>query len=291
MTRAGIQETRSGEVLIKGNEVSAVSPEGQRACMDLETFLEVLPRFNGQPFEHDWILPDGIKLVKSKGSITVLVYERPPQVHSLKWIARDSPAPFGRGTKYRTVRIALPYLIILASFERVRGACMQLSKINECFFRKAPLKSLEDELFYPALLNCSKIPIEAGRPLSWICTTKMNVRAAAGEREDNQRMREGVRALLHCLFETGYNHSSEHHEGSSWFTESTGVDPRISTIEEWEKATAREPLFVLDVPWLKTGMTLQEAMERLFRLGGAHHGRVSSAADLMRILFNHAHRR
>ena len=290
MRRRG-QEEGGGEVIIKGKEVCAFSPEGQQACMALEQFLEVVPRFNGQPVDHDWILPDGIKLVKSKGSVTVLVYERPPQVYNLKWIASDSPAPFGRGTKYRTVRIALPYLVVLASFERARGARMQLSKINECFFRKAPLKSMEDELFYPALLNCSKIATEAGRPLSWICTTKLDVRAFATEPDENKRMRESLRALLHCLLETGYNHSSEHHEGSSWFTESTGVDPRISTIEEWEKTTAREPLFVLDVPWLKTCMTLEDAMERIFLLGGAHHGRVSTAMDLMRILFNHVNRR
>ena len=285
------QEKAGGEVIVKGKEVCAVSPEGQQACMDLEKFLEVLPRFNGQPVDQDWILPDGIKLVKTRGPVTVLVYERPPQVYNLKWIADDSPAPFGRGTKYRTVRIALPYLIVLAVFERGRGTRIQLSQTNECFFRTAPLKSIQDELLYPALLNCSKIATEAGRPLSWICTAKMDLRAVARERDQNKRMREGLRALLHCLLETGYNLSSEHHEGSSWFTESTGVDPRIATIEEWEKTTAREPLFVLDVPWLQAGMTLGEAMERHFRMGGAHHGRVSTAMDLMRILFNHANRR
>jgi hypothetical protein len=59
----------------------------------------------------------------------------------------------------------------------------------------------------------------------------------------------------------------------------------------WEKTTAREPLFVLDVPWLMTGMTLEGAMERLFHLGGAHPRGVSTAMDLMRILFNHANPR
>ncbi len=290
MIRNQGQEEGGGEVVIKGKQVCAVSPEGQQACMDLEQFLEVVPRFDGQPADQDWILPDGIKLVKSKGSVTVLVYERPPQVHNLKWIAGDSPAPFGPGTKYRTVRIALPYLIVLAAFERVRGSRMQLSQINECFFRNTPLKSIQDELFYPALLNCSKITKVADRPLSWICTTKMDVRAFAAEPDENRRVRESLRALLHCLLETGYNHSSEHNEGSSWFTESTGVDPRVSTIEAWEKATAREPLFVLDVPWLKTGTTLEDAVEQVFRVCGAHRGRVSTARDVMRILFNHAHR-
>ena len=280
------QEEAGGEVIVKGKEVCAVSPEGQQACMDLEKFLEVLPRFNGQPEDQDWILPDGIKLVKTRGSVTVLVYERPPQVYNLKWIADDSPAPFGRGTKYRTVRIALPYLIVLAVFERARGTRIQLSQTNECFFRNTPLKSIQDELLYPALLNCSKIATEAGQPLSWICTAKMDLRAVARERDENKRMREGLRTLLHCLLETGYNHSSEHHEKSSWFTESTTVDPRVSTIENWEKATKEDQLFVLDVPWLRTGLTLGLTIDRIFQNLGAFHPKVTCADDIKRILFN-----
>lgn len=97
-----------------------------------------------------------------------------------------------------------------------------------------------------------------------------------------------MRALLHCLLETGYNKSSEHHEESSWFTESAGVDPRIAAIEEWEKATASDSLFVLDLPWLKTGMTLGQVMDRIFANARVSLPRMTSATDLARLMINNS---
>jgi hypothetical protein len=273
-------------VIIRGREVLAISPEGQSASMKLEKFIEILSGFNGRA-NTGCVLPDGIKLTVSRGSLTIWVYERSPQVYSFKWIAKDSPRPFGRGTKYRTVRIALPYLVVLAVFEPGIRNSIQLSGFNECYFRRRPLKSTKDELFYPALLNCSKFDPPDGRPLSWICTAKLDYRHISKEPDNNKRMQTSLRALLHTLLETGYNRSSDYHEDSSWFTESTGIDPRISTIENWEKATAKDPLFVLDVPWLSTGLTLELIIERIFNNLGARRQRISSATDIKRILFNY----
>ena len=274
------------DVIIRGQNVFAQSPEGQTAGMKLDTLIEILTNISGS-VSTDCVLPDGIKLTASRGPLTIWVYERAPQVYSLKWIAAQSPKPFGRGTTYRTVRIALPYLIVLAVFESGRRNRLELSGYNECFFRSHPLKSTEDELFYPALLNCSKFSPPEGNPLSWICTAKLNYKHIAKAADDNKHMQESLRALLHTLLETGYNRSSDHHEESSWFTESNGIDPRIATIENWEKATAEDPLFVLDVPWLSTGQTLGQITERIFSNFGAVRPKLSSANDIKRILSNH----
>ena len=56
------------------------------------------------------------------------------------WIAPDSPVPFGRGTKYRPVRLALPYLIMFVVFAADAGGQLQLTAANECFFRVEPLQ-------------------------------------------------------------------------------------------------------------------------------------------------------
>jgi len=207
----------------------------------------------------------------------------------LQWIASNSPAPFGRKAIYRTVRIALPYLVVLAVFVPGRGNRIQLNGFNECFFRQAPLKNPAiDTLFYPALLNCSKFDPPDGRPLSWICTQKLNFNSISSQPDDNTRMRTALRALLHALLETGYNLSSEHHEASSWFTESVSIDPRIATIERWVRQTEIDPLFVLDVPWLKTGLTLDQVIERAFDILLASQPEIKSAGDIQRILFNHS---
>ena len=278
---------RIDEVVIRGENVYAASPEGQTATMELQKLVQMVIQQNVKHMDTSYMLPDGVKLVRSRGPVTILVYERPPQVHNFKWIATSSPVPFGRGTTYREVRIALPYLIVIAVFVYGKRGSVQLSDHNECFFRNHPLKSTRDELCYPALLNCSRFDPPDGRPLSWICTAKLNRRSSSLKQDNEAHMRAGLRALLHCLLETGYNRSSEHHEKSSWFTESIGADKRISTIENWEKATHKDQLFVLNVPWLRTGLTLEQIIERIFGNLKTTQAAVTSASDIQRIVFNH----
>ena len=99
-------------------------------------------------------------------------------------------------------------------------------------------------------------------------------------------MRLGFKSLLYCLIETGYNHSSDRHEYSSWFTESTKVDSRVSTIEKWEQASEQDPMFVLDVPWLKTGMSIKAVVERIFKNHRGTNHRIRSVLDIARLILN-----
>ena len=270
---------------VEGDRFIAVSPEGVRASVSLERLLDHL---SGQEKDTgSFLLTDGVKSVRTRGRMTVIVHETPPRVHALKWIARDSPQRCGKGTTYRTVRVALPYLVVLAVFTRGPGGRTELCpRSNECFFRTSPLVTLEDALCFPALLNCSRFTPPEGNPLSWICTQHLDVGSFEKEPDENLRTRQAIRTLLHCLLETGFNYSSEMNEGTSWFTESSRVDPRVRTIEDWEEATRQDPLFVLDVPWLPTGFSLGGVIDRIF---GNHANRrcaIRSSSDLGRIIFN-----
>jgi len=272
------------KLTIEGTEVTALSPEGQLAQMPLANWLaRVAPaRIDTQGV----VLPDGVKLIVSQGRVTVVVHETPPRVHNLRWIASDSPAPYGPGTKYRQVRVALPYLIVLAVFGTDPNGALSLTSSSECFFRTAPLTSGDAELFYPALLNCSRFAPPAGHPLSWICTEKLARARVVTGKTANERIRSGMRALCQCLLETGFNFSSEHHEGSSWFTESRKVDSRIDTVENWQAATEQDPLFVLEVPWLEVDESLSGVIARTFKNLNAGPPSLKCAADLARLVFN-----
>ncbi len=270
---------------IHGAEVTATSPEGKAATMPLEAFLA---RVASRRMDTGGIvLPDGVKVALSEGAITIWVHECPPAVHRFQWIAKDSPVPFGPGTRYRSVRLALPYLIILAVFSADPMGQLQLTGANECFFRVAPLKSLEDALLFPALLNCSRFEPQEGRPLSWICTQHLRPTPAMHDPEPSKRLTASFEALRHCLLETGFNLSSEHHEGSSWYTASAKIDPRIRTVESWEAASAQNPLFVLDVPWLPTRHSVRAAAERIFQQQQVHAKAPRTASALARLVFNH----
>lgn len=288
--QTGRRRPTTHEITIQGKVVSTETPEGQPVSMELEKLVGLVKSYGGRALHTGCVLPDGVKFVRSQGPVTVWVYERTPQVYNLRWIAGDSPSPFGKDTTYRSVRIALPYLVVLAVFITGRNGRLQLSPYNECFFRNDPLKSADDELLYPALLNCSKFKPPEGHPLSWICTANMDLRLQGRHPDENRRLRDSLRALLHCLLETGYNRSSEHHEESSWFTESAGVDPRIATIEAWEKATTSDSIFVLDVPWLKTGKSLGQVIDRIFGNAQASRPPLASATDIARLMINNSDR-
>jgi hypothetical protein len=271
-------------ITITNNQVIASVPEGASASMELEVLIRKLappPMDTG-----DIVLPDGVKSMITGGRLVVLVHQTEPRVFSFKWIAPNSRAGYGPNAKYRVVRIAQPYVIVLAVFGLGPDGQPCLTGANECFYRVSPLKSLDDQLLYPALLNCSKFEEEEGHPLSWICTQNLDQASLVAIQNVNERVRASMSALLRLLFETGFNYSSEHHEGTSWFTESRRVDDRVSSIEKWEAATAENSLFALEVPWLPTGRTVRQVVERILKNQHACRRSVTSASDLVRIVFN-----
>jgi hypothetical protein len=233
------------------------------------------------------LYPDGLRATAARGPALLWVHEIPPRVHQLRWIKEDSPVPFGPGATYRDVHLALPYLITLAMFHPDDSGRLVLSKRNECFFRNAPLTDWDDALFYPALLNTSKFSPQEGNPLSWICTQYIDT-SYKREHDPLRRQRRGFAALQRCLLEAGFNYSSEHHEASSWFTESAHVDPRLATVAAWEEASAADPLFPLDVPWLPTGFSLRQVVDRIFDLQRAASPEVPDADAAAAIVFRHA---
>lgn len=270
-------------------EKGVVTLEGSRARVDGKSMpiTEMLARC--QPgINTGGVLPNGVKAVLSQGPVTLWFWEQPPQVRQLSWIRSDSPKPYGPGTKYRKVSIALPYLVIVSAFI-LNGGQPILNEHAECFFRTKPLTHLGDELLFPALLNCSRWSDVDGmcHPLSWICTQYLKEDPKMSSGNPELMFQGGMEAVRYCLLETSFNLSSEHHEGNSWYNVSKTVDPRIATIEEWEKNTRKDPLFVLDVPWIPTKHTVQQLADRKFKqLAPSSAGLPKTADDIARIIRN-----
>jgi hypothetical protein len=274
-------------VTLEGEKARAVLPEGSSASMPLVDLVSRLQP--SAPDTRGIVLPDGTKALLPTQTGLILVHQTPPSVFSFRWIANDSKARHGPKTTYRTVRIGLPYVIVLAVYQGARGGVPQLTSLNECFFSNEPLErnGLDSKLCFPALLNCSKFRPATGRPLSWICTQHLPEDEFAGRSDLESSVRDGLRALLRHLFESGFNLSSEDHELCSWFSASVKarIDPRIMTIEKWVEATEKEPLFALDVPWLPTGRTLREITERV-HYGSPRRAPFSTSDDFARVILN-----
>ncbi len=287
LTQASLFGTRAAAdatITIHGNTASASLPEGQSVSLPVGELVVRLGAGLG-----DAVLPDGVKCLIPTPAGCIAIHQRPPSLHRFRWIAEESKAEFGPGVSYREVRLALPYTVVFGVFERTRNGVPVLGNRNECFFSNQPLDvdGLDTELCYPALLNCSRFPEEGQHPLSWICTQYLEDTPRGSKQSFEQSLRIGMRALLHHLLETGFNRSSENHELNSWFSEtiSAGVDPRIESVESWEQASTVDPLFALEVPWLRTGKTVREVADRIIAFGGRAKA-VTTARDIARVIVN-----
>src|SRR5207302_4525459 len=92
---------QNGKVMLTTDEGQQVErPEAQLVEM---LRREILPPLNGTA------LPDGVKFLEWREPFMLLVHQLPPHVRQFRWIANDSPSRFGPGTKYRKVRLSIPY--------------------------------------------------------------------------------------------------------------------------------------------------------------------------------------
>jgi hypothetical protein len=123
-----------------------------------------------------------------------------------------------------------------------------------------------------------------GRPAVWICTQYLDRSRFDGEEDEERRMLLGFQTLMTMLLGAGFNYSSEMHELTSGFSVSRDVDPRVSTIEAWVKASAQDPGFATSVPWLKAGYTVDEIVDRMFRRHNAFRVNARNAEDISHVV-------
>lgn len=274
-------------ITIAANKVEAISEEGSKASMPVQKFLDAL-----SPPAHDFVLPDKVKFIKTSpdGKFHIAVWEIDPGVHSIRWIAKESPAPYGPGTLYTKRELALPYIILTMPFIIEKNRILPQTGKFECFYRNLPLIAMDQELSYPALLNCSKFGDgNHGAPLSWLCTQYLNPSVIHKQKGISRQLWAMTKLTRWCLLESGFNYSSEHHEGNSHYSDYirwSNADARITDVSAWEKESQKNPLFVLDLEWKPTGLTMDGLLERTFKLLGATNGHVLNQAYLERLVFN-----
>lgn len=193
-------------------------------------------------------IPETVRFAWRRGEAAVLVTEQKPVCHTVRWLADDSPVPFGRGAKYREARLAFPFVVLVVAFD---GG--NLTGQQQCFYRRAPLEAIGDELLLPNLLNVAR----AYDQTCWLCLANLNPNMAQMSWDAR------VRKVWSHLFQAGFNASSEHHEGNSYWQTMRSVDRRVSSVAEWERESARNPFFPLTVEWRPAGKTVAAVMDEM----------------------------
>lgn len=199
------------------------------------------------------------------GALQVLILELNPGVRRMSWIHPDSPEPYGPEAVYRPVAVATPYVVLKVVFARGR-----LQPLCELFYRNEPLRSLDDTLYWPNLLNVSPGSYEC---IAWLCTQYLLKEL----RQQQVRLKkrkltagEQVEALTTHLWGGGFNLSSDVHEGNSCFAQAKehGIDARVTDVDRWVAATAEQWDFVLDVEWKSTKWSVRKLIERELERAG-----------------------
>jgi hypothetical protein len=226
----------------------------------LRELAMVLP---GRLRDQTLLLPPGIRVVRTAGPNTAFVVEQPPQVRRLRW----GTGRTGDGGPYREVRLAFPYVVCLFIFFREDFEDLRL------YYRTSPLQGLTDPLSCPNLLN-----VQGGTDLLACCRACVRGRP---EELSGYPLADQAWRLLEFFWETAFNADVK----DDTFTRSRSLDPRIAGVEAWEAATAADPLFVLQVPWIPAGLTLGEAIDRLITLRPHQAVRLTDASALGDLLY------
>jgi hypothetical protein len=175
------------------------------------------------------LLPNGTRLYLSQNEETIIVVEEPPQVRTIKWKA---------GHCIRQYHFAFPYVVFIIKFE------MQAVKDVFVYYRNQPLKKGDNELFLPNLPNLGAQGIDDEAD---ICLGTLEV-------DVNLSLAEKVEMIINNFWESAFN-PEEYYE-RTYFCRSKKLDKRVSSFAAWQKATKENPLFVLEIDWLRSDMDL-----------------------------------
>jgi hypothetical protein len=228
----------SPELRIRGDRVSV--RQGRKVLVEapLGGFVERIARGSDRNVEPD-VLPRGTRLWWRRGDAVAVAVEVGPQARTVRWLADDSEAPFGRGARYRDAFLSFPYIVLLLVFRD--GS---LTGLQQLYYRTDSLDAGE-ELLLPNLYNVA----EGYGQRCWLCLAKL------GDLSELPSWSSKIAAVGDHVFSAAFNQSSERHEGNSYWGAMKTLDPRVKSVEAWEAATRENAWVALDVKWKPAGVT------------------------------------
>jgi hypothetical protein len=227
-----------GERVVCQQDGEEIGSAGLRAVLDL---LVQRSDFSALPEA----IPPGVRFIRQRSNTVALVMEEGPQARTVRWLADDSPVPYGKDAVYRTARLAFPFVVVVLILR-----CGRLTGLQQCFFRTEPLEKLDDKLLLPNLFNVAN---GHGQPC-WLCLA--NLKGDLAPLSWNEK----VRVIRKHLWGASFNRSSEVHEGNSYWQTMRGVDGRVASLDSWESATQEDPFFPLQVKWKPAATTIGEVI-------------------------------
>ena len=190
------------------------------------------------------VLPHGTRYILKHGKASIVVVEEPPQVRTLHftgYFLREDTHRLKRhkvsSLRYGSMRLALPYTVFMFMFSENSLHSMML------FYRNEPIRSLEDEMYLSNLPNtwCD----------GFVCHGFRGCLKGS--------ISEKVETVLSHFWQSVFNTDLMQQN----YKPMTKRDKRFRDIWRWEKASAENPLFVLNVDWIPADLSLNSAIRKL----------------------------
>ncbi len=226
--------------------------------VSLDAFLQILVDATGA-FRRLPLLPVGTRFILGRGPDLLVTVEQSPRIRHFTW------RPGGTGGVDRDYALAFPYVLYLLLFHQGSFEEMRI------YYRPAPLISDTDLLYMSNLWNVSA----ADTPMA-----KCRVCLQGRPPFDELTFAAQVETIIEFFWGTGFNMAIE----ESCFQRAVERDDRIATLEAWEMASRRDPLFPLEVGWEPAGMGLRQTAEGLMSWRGIPPA-VEDAADLAHLIY------
>ncbi len=239
--------------------------------LSIEHFIEILE-------EHKKIvqmplLPRGTKLYVKNRDKEIIVVEQPPQVRTLLWSSQNRSGTLrDSGDSAQRVTVALPYVIFVFGVLK-NELVARYDELPRCFYRTAPLQSLDDTLYHTNLQNVYY-------PTHWLCAPRI-----ATHQNDNLTIKitKWIDSVWNSVF-TDDMRGGPDIENSAIADDDYHLacdrvnDTRIASLDEWIEATREDPLFILDVPWEQSRYTVRSIVENALymRLGEDHVAQIEN---------------
>lgn len=189
-----------------------------------------------------------------QGGRELTVLELPPHCRTVRWVSGshdrqggDGSQPDGdqpTGTKYESRFLSFPWIVIIYTTDGP-----SFTQAQELFYRNEPMRPGDTELLHSNMCNVAR----GHGWKAWLCF--QNIRPTG----DTQYVL--ANDAIHHTLDASFNRSSEIHEGNSgWNRKMRALDPRVASLSLWEKASKREPGFILKVPWPSAGTSIGEEL-------------------------------
>lgn len=231
--------------------------------VSVQPFMEFLALELPQPARQYPVLPPGCRWYGTRRKAEVLIIEEPPQTRRIRFAPRTKRA--GDEAPEQHYELAFPYVIFALFFMANDYEEMKI------FYRPAPLSSVEDALYLSNLFN---VQISLGH--------RAHNRACLRPKPDvfGLPLHEKVQRLISHFWDTEFNLDIE----DNGFELYAARNPVLASLQQWEKESRDDPLFVLQIPWEPAQVSMMELADSMLTERRVAHGS-DSAHNLGDLLY------